>query len=169
MKKKIAGLVCAIASVMLIASCGSSSSGGSAAAEEAAESSIQGFAGAVFTDECGALIDSGTAGECGCSGSGTVTVAVTAAASVTAKDTITAVAANCVDETTDQTFNGTITIDDVTGDATINFTQFGECTYVNGSIQDIGEACSGQIAGTCAGSTYTCNLEDGPDGDCECQ
>lgn len=168
MKKKIAGLICAIAGVALIASCGSSSSN-TAAGEQAAEDSMAGFAGAVFTDDCIALIETGTAGTCDCSGSGTVTVAVAAAASVTAKDTITAVAASCVDATTGQTFNGTVTINDVTGDATVNFGQFGECTNVTGSLQDIGEACSGSIAGTCAGGTYTCNLEDGPDDDCECQ
>lgn len=168
MKKKIAGLVCVIAAVALIASCGSSSSSGSAAAEQAAENSMQGFAGAVFTDDCIALISTGTAGTCDCSGSGTVTVAVTAAASVTAKDIITAVAASCVDATTGQTFNGTVVIDDVTGDATINFSQFGECTSVDGSLQDIGETCSGQITGTCAGGTYTCNLEDGAGDECEC-
>jgi len=165
MKKKILGLVCLAA---FVASCGSSG-GSSGNAEQAAENSIQGFVNALLTPDCLALLDTGTAGTCNCSGGGTVTVAVAAAASSSAKDTVTAVAASCVDDASGLTYNGTVTIDDVTGAATASFTTFGECSGVSGNLQDVGEACSGQLSGSCAGSTYTCTLEDGPDEECLCQ
>jgi len=141
MKKKIAGIVCAIAGVAVIASCG-----GSTSAEQAAINS----SASALSDILNFVFDNCVDFPCACPGGGTIDF-----------DGATYTATNC-QAANGESFTGTVGVD---GDSvTFNFSVFGECTAVSGTVTGIDEDnCSGTITGACADTSVTCSMSS----DCE--
>jgi len=142
MKKKIAGIICAIASVAVIASCGSSTS--------PAQSAINSSASAL-ADIMDFVFDNCDDFPCDCPGGGTIDFD---------GDTYTA---NGCQSDNGESFTGTVTLND-DDSITVNFPVFGQCTAVSGTVSGIPEDnCSGTLTGACADSSVTCSMST----DCE--
>lgn len=141
MKKKIAGIVCAIAGFAIIASCG----GGTSAEQSAINSSAS-----ALGDILDYVFDNCVDFPCACPGGGTIDY-----------DGATYTAASCA-ASNGETFTGTLT--DNGDSVTANFAVFGECTAVSGTITGIDEDnCSGTLTGACADTSVTCSMSS----DCE--
>jgi hypothetical protein len=136
MKKKVAGFICVIAGVALIASCG----GGTSAAQSAINSSV-----AALSDILDYVFNTCVDFPCACPGGGTVDWDGTT------------VTANGCKASNGETFTGTLA--DNGDSATVNFSVFGECTAVSGTVSGVQEdSCSGTITGACADESITCSM-----------
>jgi hypothetical protein len=158
--------------VMVLAACGSSGGGGETP-EQAAENSLKGIANVIQAlGDFSTCTQAGNTFTCPCSGGGTITV--TAEGLVLAdlaKALYNGTLSNCQDSEMGLSYTGTLSLNDTTGDISLDFSTFGECSNIDGTgTVPMGSAneCSGTVTGTCAGATYTCSLTMGASGDCEC-
>ena len=155
------------AGLALVSCGGSNGDGGNSTPQQAANNSIVAL-GNIF-DALGNCTFSGTPPSCDCSGGGSFSMSDPSVFNSTAKAVATMTVTNCTDEVTGLTFTGTLSGDSESGDTTLNFTQFGECTNLSGTSALSDTSCSGTFAITCSGQTYTCILTAGEGDDCVCQ
>lgn len=146
-------LVAALIGMVAVTSCGSSSGGGGSTAQQAINSGISAFDGLAnnvfnnFDQVCTAKAEWDCSAACSNTG-GVLDLDDT---------TDTATMNNC--QSSGLTFTGTLTGDD--DSSTLDMSQFGECTNVEGTITDTGtttENCTGTITATCAGQNVTCEM-----------
>lgn len=64
---------------------------------------------------------------------------------------------DCIDSESGLSFTGTMSVDDITGEGTVDFTTFGQCSDFQGDLDVTGDTCSGSATGTCQGQDLTCN------------
>jgi len=151
-----------IASIAFLAACGGSgSSGGNADAQ--AEAAAETF----FTiiESCnilniGAELDMGISEkelakqvtQCACPGGGQIDINADV-------DTVVLTATNCK-SADDQNFDGNITIDVATGQASVDMDDFGDnCSTVEAPNLNIDEgSCGGTLTATCSAGTASCTL-----------
>ncbi len=154
---KIAGVVIALCGAIVLAiSCGGDSGGGGGTTpQQAINNSALGFGNIIDSIVANpeAVCTPKTVFECTCPNGGTVDL----------DDTAYSLTFNSC-KSDSLTYTGTVQTDLYFSTLTVNMTQFGECTNVNGTITGVDvDNCSGTLTGTCAGQTVTCTMS----ADCE--
>lgn len=96
---------------------------------------------------------------CECPGGGTAVFSgpYDPNASITNKATQTVTVTDCTDSASGLSFTGTMSIDDQTGEGTVDFSTFGQCSNFQGTFDVSGTSCGGSATGTCQGQDLTCN------------
>lgn len=140
-------------SMLAMTACGSSSSGGSTAVQ-LANNAITALDNITDNWTC----TDTTFTTCECPGGGNVVFSgiIDTTASV-AKATQTATVNNCTDSASGLSFEGTMTVDEDTGEGTLDFSTFGQCSNFDGTMDVNGDTCGGTATGTCSGEALTCN------------
>jgi len=150
MKKKILGLVCTLACVVFIASCGSSSTNANLENQINASTSALSDLFDYVGNNCPQIWDNDPPQTCDCPNGGTVST------SFDGDGNVVVTFDNCTDAS-GNVFAGTATITD--DGATFAMTQFADCSTVRGTVTGFDEGvCSGGITITCPAGTDSCTM-----------